>query len=162
MDLYECPSQQDWEKWFKFWHSYALTGDKLEILLGMWINPTHRKWLWYTTPTDVLYRIEDGVVHHYLPLQGTRRTSSIIAYTQTWKEKIREDHVMGTRPVSVWGLNDTHINKMSTGPPLAKGPQQPGNFWKFLRSWGGEWMWEGVEDSHTMKHDLSWLTHSFG
>jgi hypothetical protein len=54
----ECPSQQDWGKWFEFWHSYALTGDKLEIPLGIWINPTHRKWLWYTTPTDNLYRIK--------------------------------------------------------------------------------------------------------
>ena len=139
----ECPSQQDWEKWFQFWHSYALTGDKLEISLGIWINPTHRKWPWYTTPTTDLYRIEDVVVHCYLPSQGAHRTRSIMAYTQTWKEKIREDHVMGT-PVSVRGLNDMHVNKMSTGPPLASGPQQPSDFWEFLRSWGGEWMWEGA------------------
>ena len=141
--LQECPSQQDWEKWFEFWHSYPLTGD-----IGIWINPTHRKWLWNTTPTDDLYRIEEGVVHHYLPLpsQGTRRMHSIMAYTQTWKEKIHEDHVMGT-PVFAWGLNDTHVNKMSTGPPLARGPQQPSDFGGFLRSWGGKWMWEGVEDS---------------
>jgi hypothetical protein len=91
----ECPSQKDWETWFEFWHSYVLMGDKLEVPLGIWINPTHRKWLWYTTPTDDLYRIEDGVVYHYLPLQSTHRTRSIMAYTQAWKEKIRKDHVMG-------------------------------------------------------------------
>jgi hypothetical protein len=43
---------------------------------------------------------------------------------------------MGT-PVLVQGLNDhTHVNKMSTGPPLARGPQQPSDFWEFLRMGG--------------------------
>ncbi len=70
----ECPSQKDWETWFEFWHSYVLTGDKLEVPLGVWINPTHRKWLWYTTPTDEKLRIEDRVVSRYLPSQGVQRT----------------------------------------------------------------------------------------
>jgi hypothetical protein len=81
-----------------------------------------------------------------------------MAYTQAWKEKIRKDHVMGI-PVSVQGLNDMQVNKMSTGTPLARGPQQPSVFWEFLRSWGGEWMWEGVEDSRATKHGLLWLIH---
>jgi hypothetical protein len=133
----ECPSQKDWETWFGFWHSYVLTGDKLEVPLGSWINPTHRKWLWYTTPTDELHRIKDGAVYHYLPSQGVRRTRSILAYTLTWKEKIHEDHERGL-PLLVQGSDDSHVNKMSTGPALARGPQQPSNFWEFLRSWGGE------------------------
>jgi hypothetical protein len=77
-------------------------------------------------------------------------------YTLTWKEKIREDHVM-SHPVSGRGVDDTHINKMNTGPALARGPQQPSNFWEFLRSWGGKWMWDVVKDSQATKHDLSWL-----
>ncbi len=48
---------------------------------------------------------------------------------------------------------------MSTGTPLARGPQQPSVFWEFLGSWGGEWMWEGVKDSQATKHDLLWLVH---
>jgi hypothetical protein len=153
----EYPSQKNWETWFKFWHSYALTGDKLAVPLGKWINPTHRKWLWYTNPTDGLQRIENGIAYHYLPSQGVRRTRSIPAFTYTWKEKVCQDHEIGL-PVSVRGLDDTHVNRMSTGPPLARGPQQPSDFWDFLRSWwGGEWMWEGVEDSQPTKNGLSWL-----
>jgi hypothetical protein len=60
-------------------------------------------------------------------------------------------------PVSVRGLDDTHVHKLSTGSALARGPQQPSNFWEFLRSWGGKWMWEGVKDSQATKQDLSWL-----
>jgi hypothetical protein len=131
-------------------------GDKLEVPLGDWINPTHRKWLWYTSPTDELHRIEDGVIYHYLPFQAIQRKCSILLYTLTWKEKIRKDHVMG-HPVSVQGVDDMHVNKMNTGPALARGPQQPSNFWEFLRSWGGERMWDRVKDSQATKHDLSWL-----
>ncbi len=59
--------------------------------------------------------------------------------------------------VSVQGLEETHVNELNIGPTLARGPQQPNNFWDFLRTWGGEWMWEGVEDGQATKHDLSWL-----
>jgi hypothetical protein len=82
-----------------------------------------------------------------------------MACTLTWKEKIHKDHERGF-PVSVQGSDDLHVNKMTTSPALARGPQQPSNFWEFLRSWGGEWMWEGVEDSQATKHDLSWLIQS--
>jgi hypothetical protein len=60
-------------------------------------------------------------------------------------------------PLSVQGLDKTHVNKLNIGPTLARGPQQPNNFWDFLRTWGGEWMWEGIEDGQATKHDLSWL-----
>ena len=119
----ECPSQQYWEKWFKFCHSYTLMVDKLDISLGTWINPTHRKWLWYTAPTDDLYRIEDGVIHHYLLSQGTCQTRSIMVYTQIWKEKIREDHVIGT-PVVVRGLNDMHVEHRTSSGKRSSTTQQ--------------------------------------
>jgi hypothetical protein len=63
-----------------------------------------------------------------------------LAYTLTWKEQLRGNHVMG-HPVSVQGLDKTHVNKLNIGPSL-----EPNNFWDFLRTWGGEWMWEGIED----------------
>ncbi len=85
-----------------------------------------------------------------------RRTCSSPAFTFAWKERVRQDHD-ASLPVSVCGLDDTHVNRMSTGPPMARGPQQTSDFWDFLRSWGGEWMWEGVDDCQPTKHDLSWL-----
>ena len=35
--------------------------------------------------------------------------------------------------------------------------KQPADFWEFLASWGGEWMWEGIDDKQTTKHDLTYL-----
>jgi hypothetical protein len=85
-----------------------------------------------------------------------RRTRPSPAFTFAWKERVRQDQDAGL-PVSVRGLDDTHVNRTSTGPPMACGPQQPSDFWDFLRSWGGEWMWEGVDDCQPTKYDLSWL-----
>jgi hypothetical protein len=95
-------------------------------------------------------------VHHNLPSQGVRRTRSTPAFTLAWRERLRQDINTGL-PVSVRGLDEMHVNRLGTGPPMAQGPWQPSDFWDFLRSWGGEWMWEGVDNCQTTKHDLSWL-----
>jgi hypothetical protein len=60
-------------------------------------------------------------------------------------------------PVSVQGSDKTYVYKLNIGPTLARGPQQPSNFWEYIRNWGGEWMWEGIEDGQATKSDLSWL-----
>ena len=67
------------------------------------------------------------------------------------------DRATQSKPVSVQGLDKTHVYKLNVGPHLARGPQQPSNFWEYLRNWGGEWMWEGIEDGQATKSDLSWL-----
>ncbi len=77
-------------------------------------------------------------------------------YTLAWKEKLGAHHAIG-EPVSVQGSDDTHVYKLNVGPPLARGPQQPSDFWVYIKNWGGEWMWEGIEDSQATKSDLSWL-----
>jgi hypothetical protein len=51
----------------------------------------------------------------------------------------------------------TSVTKQEEGPPLAVGPSKTTDFWEYLRSWGGEWMWEGVDDNQVTKHDLTWL-----
>jgi len=68
-----------------------------------------------------------------------------LAYTLAWNEKLGVNHVIG-EPVSVQGSDETHVYKLNIGPTLARGPQQTSNFWEYIRNWGGEWMWEGIED----------------
>jgi hypothetical protein len=59
--------------------------------------------------------------------------------------------------VSVQGSDKTHVYKLNIGPTLARDPQQSSNFWEYLRTWGGEWMWEGIEEGQVTKSKLSWL-----
>ena len=58
------------------------------------------------------------------------------------------------------------VTKQNNGPDLAAGPSKPSDFWEFLNSWGGKWMWEEIDDSQFTKHDLTWAVegmknHSF-
>ncbi len=45
-------------------------------------------------------------------------------------------------PTSVTGLSDQQVVKLSDGPALAKAPDETKDFWEYLYSWGGKWMWE--------------------
>ncbi len=118
--------------WFNFWHNYENTGEKLKVPLRRWTHPTHRKWLWYTSSIDDLHRIEDGIVYHYLPAQSKHRMHSGLVYALSWKEPLRVNQVIG-KPVSVQGSDETHVYNLNIGPILARGPQQPSNFWEYLR-----------------------------
>ncbi len=153
---HECPTKKDWDIWFNFWHNYATTGGKLKVPLGRWTHPTHRKWLWYSSSVDDLHRVENRIVHHYLPSQSRRLTRSDLGYSLAWTEPLRTNHVIGL-PVSVQGLDSTCVYKLNTGTTLARGSQQPSNFGEYLRAWGGEWMWGEIEDGQATKRDLTWL-----
>jgi len=152
----EVPTKGDWERWFNFWHNFATVGGKLKVPLGRWMHPTHRKWIWFSSsPTD-LHRVEDGFVYHYLPSYSPRRTRSGSVFTFTWKERLGGLHEIG-QPVSVQGVDDKHVYKLESGPTLARGHQHTNDFWEYIRNWGGEWMWEGIDDGQDTKSDLSWL-----
>ncbi len=52
---------------------------------------------------------------------------------------------------------NTKVNKLNEGVPFAKKTLLPTDFWEFLDTWGGTWMWESIYDSQQSKHNLSWL-----
>jgi hypothetical protein len=138
----ESPAKKDWDAWFNFWHNYTATGDKLHTPLGAWITPTHRRWIWYyKSSTNDLHRTEKGKVYHYLHTANYRRTRSSTSYELVWEEDLRPTFKRGA-PTSVLTLTNTKVNKPNEGVPLAKGPLLPTDFWEFLDTWGGTWMWE--------------------
>ena len=60
-------------------------------------------------------------------------------------------------PTSVSGLNIQLVTKLSEGPTLAEETEKEMDFWEFLRSWGGAWMWKGVEPGNCSPSDMSWI-----
>jgi len=48
------------------------------------------------------------------------------------------------------------VTKQNNRSDLAVGPSKPSDFWEFLHSWGGKWMWEGIDNSQSTKHDMTW------
>jgi len=153
----ESPAKKDWDAWFNFWHDYTATGDKLHTPLGAWLTPTHRRWLWYyNSPTDNLHRIEKGKVYHYQRTATYRRTRSSLSYDIAREEDLTPAFKRGT-PTSVLTSTNTRVNKLNDGPLFAKEPPLPTDFWEFLNTWGGTWMWASIDNSQQSKHDLLWL-----
>ena len=153
----ESPAKKDWDAWFNFWHDYTATGDKLHTPLGAWLTPTHRRWTWYyNSSTDDLHRIEKRKVHHYLRTANYRRTRSSTSYDLAWEEDLTPTFKRGT-PTSVLTYTNTKVNKLNEGFPFATKPLLPTDFWEFLNTWGGTWMWENIDGSQQSKLNLSWL-----
>jgi hypothetical protein len=49
------------------------------------------------------------------------------------------------------------VVKLSKGPALVKAPNKRLDFWEFLYSWGGKWVWEGIEADQRLPYDMTWV-----
>ena len=148
----EEPTSTDWTRWADFWTSFTQYNFLLSDPLGDWIAPTHRSWLWhYDVDNDVIQlQTPTGVdFYHLTPGRARTRSEQIYIYLRS-----EPGATAVGRPVSVSQLTATSIRYLGFGPPLVSGPSRPADFWTFLRSWGGTWMWEGVEEEN---QDLRWL-----
>jgi hypothetical protein len=151
----EAPTQADWKRWQRFWTEYTSIGNRLPVELGRWINPTHRTWRWfYIKETDDLQRLDKNKLYHYQRRAG--RTRGTTSYDVTSTEEFK-GQFLGIPTSVTTAFSEATVTKHNEGPLLVKGPKQPADFWQFLASWGGEWMWEGIDDNQITKHDLTWL-----
>jgi hypothetical protein len=58
-------------------------------------------------------------------------------------------------PTSVTGLSDQQVVKLCKGPVLAMDPDDKLGFCELLHSWGGKWMWEGIEAVQDTPYDMT-------
>ena len=57
-------------------------------------------------------------------------------------------------PTLVSGSTIQQVIKLSEGPDLVEETDKAINFWVYFCSWGGEWMWEGVEPGKDLPRDM--------
>jgi hypothetical protein len=148
----EMPTDNDWTEWVMFWTRFTHHGLCLHTPMGRWVAPTHRRWRWYyDVANDVVEHLTDYGVDFYHKADSRSRTRSEQTYI-----RIRSDPsaTPSGNPASVTSINETSIRYLGFGPPFAVSAQQPDDFWQYLFTWGGEWMWDGVEDP---QQDLQWL-----
>jgi hypothetical protein len=151
----ERPSQSNWESWFNFWHRFTTTGDKLKVPLGPWISPTHRIWKWYyRADIDELQRVEGSTIFYYKQSSAFRVTRATRLYHVVREEPLLPTFIQST-PTSITGPTIQRVVKLSKGPVLAKALNGRQDFWEFLYSWGGQWMWEGIEAGKGSPYDMS-------
>ena len=149
----EEPTEEDWRNWGMFWAEYTGAGLSLPRPLGRWLAPSHRIWRWfYDGANDIVEEVTaEGGVAYYHAASARSRTRQGQLYT-----RIRSDpagHPSGV-PVTAERVEDTTIRCREVGPSLASSPSQPDDFWAFLCSWGGDWMWEHIEDEG---QDIQWM-----
>ena len=112
-------------------------------------------WEWFYNPaSDVVEHKEGSTITIYELSQARRRTRSGQVYCAGEE---RTNAVPSGLPVTVERNPDGSITRKEFGPALAIRPTQPTDFWYFLRTWGGHWMWEEVVGD---KDDLSCLVEA--
>jgi hypothetical protein len=58
---------------------------------------------------------------------------------------------------SVVALSINKVNKLQEGSDLPVETLRNLLFWEYIATWGGNWMWEDIDDSQTTKADTSWI-----
>ena len=156
----ENPTKRDWEYWINFWSDYTDDGGVIPSPLEQWQHPSHRIWEWfYDEDENILYQKNEGKTKNFIPSNSRRTTRSQHRFRLAWTETQPDTKLTG-KPASVIPAGDDDYLLLRTGPDLIQnGPSMPDNFWEFLSSWGGEWMWEDISTDGYSTRDLSWLAN---
>jgi hypothetical protein len=135
----------------EFWTSFTGHSGQLNRPLGEWISALHRIWEWfYHACTDTMYQVssKDMAVYEH----------SSVTSVQSCQEYRQSSYInqlpQGCVPVNVLVLPRGTINRRGFSLPLANPQDMKVAFWEFLRSLGGELMWQYVEDREV---DIGWI-----
>ena len=149
----ERPSYQDWTVWAKFWEVFTLPGLVLRKGMGKWIHPSHREWEWFfDVDHDVVERKSSAGISYYHPSTGQRRTRSQQNYILTSTHN--DGRLPIGKPCTVSQTGTNTLRLLSHGPVLKEGPTKPDNFFAFLKTWKGAWMWNNIVNEGV---DLCWV-----
>jgi hypothetical protein len=112
----------------------------------------HRTWQWYYCKyNDISYQMGDDAVMTFI-------CTTAHAGVRSWQEYYRgEDIVILSKhfmPASVILTGDVTIHRRSIGLPLAKTAIGTKTFWTYLKSLGGEWMWDNIQEG---KIGVEWI-----
>ena len=148
----ECPCAKDWKIWDEFWTSWLHPNGTMPRVVGDWVATTHQRWKWYLNPSsDTVWEFDDGTWVGYEKIPMPRSTRRNAYYQPARTLTINDDP---GAPASITAVNNT-VCMLDTGPPLySPSPAAPMTFWEFIRSQGGEWMWDYIEGEHD---DMSWI-----
>jgi hypothetical protein len=69
---------------------------------------------------------------------------------------------MSTRGVPTLAIEiaEDTVQKLQDGPALAVDKDTTHDFWEFLYSWGGTWMWPDISKDQLIYSNLEWLVTS--
>lgn len=152
----EEPTPEDWSTWYGFWRSFTGAGWALTRSLGRWYRAPHNRWDWVIEDgTNTIWNLTDTTAG-YRPILSHVSTRSNRLYGKGGPLECPTDEA-SLRPVTVSFVDDDVVLLHDIGQPLVKCVDNPPSFWDYLRSQGGEWMWEHVLGD---KEDMTWLSNA--
>jgi hypothetical protein len=146
------PSRADWDLWQNFWGAITGTAGLLHIPLGEWIHKSHRIWYWfYCEHSDRLFQRQGDTVTTYIRAVNNSRIRSRQQYCRGKEIDVIPHHCTPANVIQT--LGGVAVRR-SIGPLLAIPTPTDKTFWDYLRSSGGEWMWESTVEGYP---DVGWI-----
>jgi hypothetical protein len=127
------------------WQQYCYADGSLPRSLGKWLHHSHPLWEWFYHPDkDVIvqrvgqeqWAYRSCLDHDFVQTRAGNRYARV----GPWPSM----ELRGFLPTTI-RIDGDEIVHLSTGPPLVWNEQKTEDeFWSFVRSFGGEWLWEHV------------------
>ena len=102
------------------------------------------KWIWFYDQTnDILERMVDDKLEYFMPYGVMRMHSERVPMLTS---SVLDNRIPTRVPCMTVLAANILVNFLNRGPQLAVGSSQPNNFWAFLPSWSGSWMWSSISN----------------
>lgn len=139
----EEPSADDWTLWYGAWRKLTTNGWVLLRPLGRWQHGPTMAWDWLYDDIGGYVAYVGEPIRMFEPMQTSVNTRSQRLFRETTTCSAAGFSTWKTASVSV--VDNDIILLHDLGPPLPPAPiTQPLEFWEYLRTQGGEWMWDHV------------------
>jgi hypothetical protein len=146
-------SRTDWQLWADFWASFTGHGGVLNNPLGEWLPQSHRLWEWhYHEYTGMLYQ-RGGKYNLGIHLNFNKDKSMIVPKVLPQTRRQPNTRQMGSCQQLV--VQGNVVCRKSVSTPLSPPVLKLLTFWEFLKSLGGEWMWDYI---HEGEIDVTWIS----
>jgi hypothetical protein len=146
------PSRADWALWREFWGSATGANGLLHIALGGWVHSSHSQWIWFHCAySDTLFQRQRHTTATYTQPEHRSRIRSKTVYRHTGYTEAIPQHCV---PAHVIYSPEGEALLRCKGPHLFDTEPAELSFWEYLRSLGGEWMWDNIIEGH---NEVDWI-----
>ena len=119
---------------------------------GRMLHVSHMLWGWfYCEYSDRLFCRQGEIVLSYIRAATHSQTRSRLQYRQDGEYDAIPQHCV---PANVVKTSNDMVLRRSIGPPLPASASMERTFWEYLRSLGGEWMWNNIVEGDI---EVEWI-----
>lgn len=154
----EEPTADDWTVWYGAWRKLTYTGWILHRPLGRWLSRPPKTWVWFYDEIGNEVWEVGNMIRRFVPIDTRVNTRSNRLFRATEHTRITPEPSWKTASVSI--VDEEVLILHHIGPPMPADHEEVApTFWEYLRSQGGEWMWDHVTGNREMEWFRDALSH---